>query len=75
MPLNEEPIEINWPETHYINVRKVGPFSGTARQAWEALHKNLPEVVNNLGTPTSFFSLYQLAPEMVYMAGVSVAVR
>ncbi|RYG92476.1 AraC family transcriptional regulator, partial [archaeon] len=69
---NEEAIEVILPATHFAHVRKVGSFSETCRQAWQELHANLPKVVAAMGPPHAFFSLYQLDPEMVYMAGVGV---
>eukprot|EP01031_Cornospumella_fuschlensis_P024394 gene24394-29490_t len=72
MPLNEEPVEVFYPASDFIHVRKVGSFSETAQQAWKELHASLPAVLEVAGKPTGFFSLYQLDPESVYLAGISV---
>lgn len=72
MPLNEDPQEIEWPTTHYIHVKKVGPFSQTAGECWGELHQNLQTVTEIFGQPQSFFSAYRLKPTMVYIAGVGV---
>lgn len=72
MPLNEEPTKITWPATHFVHVRKVGPFAETAPAAWQDLHRALPTVIDTMGHPHAFFSLYQVYPENIYMAGVGV---
>ena len=35
MNLSEEPEIVNWPESHYVFIEKVGPFMNTAPQAWQ----------------------------------------
>lgn len=72
MPLNEEATEITWPATHFVHVRKMGPFAETASAAWQELHRSLPAVTEAVGQPHAFFSLYQVHPENIYMAGVGV---
>ncbi len=71
MSLNETPETVNWPPTHYVFVEKVGPFMANAPQAWQDLHKLLPQIAEG-NEVTGHMSLYKVGPK-VYRAGVSVA--
>lgn len=69
--LTEEPDTIDWPETHYVFVEKVGPFMQNAPQAWQEAHKLIPAVAEH-NTITGYMSLYKMGPQ-IYRAGVSLA--
>lgn len=71
MNLTENPEIVNWPETHYIFVEKVGPFQENAPQAWQSLHQLLGKISEH-NKITGFISLYKAGPS-IYRAGVSVA--
>jgi predicted transcriptional regulator YdeE len=71
MNLTEKPEIVNWPPTHYVFIEKVGPFMENAPQAWQDLHKLLPQIAGN-SQVTGHLSLYKVGPK-VYRAGVSVA--
>jgi DNA gyrase inhibitor GyrI len=71
MKLNEEPVIVNWPPTKYVFIEKVGPFQGTAPQAWQELAKLVPSISEH-NKVTGFMSLYKVGPK-IYCAGVSVA--
>ena len=44
MNLTQEPTIVNWPETHYVFIEKIGPFQNTAPRAWENLHPVVPKI-------------------------------
>jgi len=71
MNLTQEPELVQWPETHYVFVEKIGPFSQTAPQAWQELHKHLPAVLEK-NEITSHFSLYDMNSK-TYRAGVALS--
>ena len=71
MNLNETPEIVNWPPTHFVFVEKVGPFMQNAPQAWQDLHKLLPQIAGK-SQVTGHLSLYKVGPK-IYRAGVSVA--
>jgi effector-binding domain-containing protein len=71
--LNLEPDVVNWPETHYVFVEKVGPFQTNAPAAWQELHP-LVAAISEQNKITGYMSLYKMGPN-VYRAGVSVAVE
>jgi effector-binding domain-containing protein len=71
MKLTQEPDVVNWPETHYVFVEKIGPFQDTAPQAWQNLHQFVPKILEH-NKITGYTSLYKVAPK-VYRAGVSLA--
>lgn len=73
MQLTEEPELVNWPETHYVFIEKIGPFQQNAPQAWKELHDRIPEIAA-LNIITRFFSLYKW-DQQIYRAGVAVAAR
>jgi len=70
MNLTQNPEVVNWPETHYVYLEKVGPFQDTAPKAWQELHQFLPKISEH-NKVTGFMSLYKVAPK-IYRAGVSV---
>jgi len=69
--LNLEPTIVNWPETHYVFIEKVGPFQNTAPAAWQELPPLVPAVSEH-NKITGYMSLYKMGPN-IYRAGVSVA--
>jgi effector-binding domain-containing protein len=73
MNLTTTPETVNWPETHYVFIERVGPFQINAPQAWQNLHKLIPAITEH-NQVTRFFSLYKVEPQ-IYRAGVSVAAK
>jgi effector-binding domain-containing protein len=71
LKLTQEPEIVNWPETHYVFVEKIGPFQETAPQTWNEVHPLIPAVSQH-NQVTGYMSLYKVGPK-VYRAGVSVA--
>jgi len=71
MNLTEEPEIVNWPETHYVFVEKIGPFMKTAPQAWGEVHSNVPAIAEK-NQITKYFSLYKMRPD-IYRAGVAIS--
>lgn len=69
--LTQEPDTVNWPETHYVFIEKIGPFMQTAPQAWQEAHKLIPAIAGH-NSITGYMSLYKVGPQ-IYRAGVSVA--
>jgi DNA gyrase inhibitor GyrI len=70
MPLNETPDTVQWLETHYVFLEKVGPFQQTAPAAWGEVHKLVPAISEKCQI-TSYMSLYKVGPG-IYRAGVAV---
>jgi effector-binding domain-containing protein len=62
---------VNWPETHYVFLEKIGPFMETAPQVWTELHQLVPGIAEH-NQINGYMSLYKVGPK-VYRAGVSVA--
>lgn len=73
LKLTEEPEIVNWPETHYVFIEKIGPFQETAGQAWQGVHAQVPKILEN-NKITGYTSFYKVGPK-VYRAGVSLAVE
>jgi len=71
MPLNETPDTVQWPETHYVFLEKVGPFMQNAPAAWGEVHKLIPAISEKCEI-TRYMSLYKMGPQ-IYRAGVAVA--
>jgi DNA gyrase inhibitor GyrI len=74
MNLTREPETVNWPESHYVFIEKIGPFQNTAPEAWNRVHKLVPEVSTN-NKITGYMSLYKFKPEMTYRAGLALAAK
>jgi effector-binding domain-containing protein len=68
--LKEEPEIVNWPETHYVFVEKVGPFIQTAPEAWQSAHGLVPEILKD-NKITGYLSLYKVE-EKIYRAGFAL---
>lgn len=71
MNLTQVPESVNWPETHYVFLEKVGPFMNTAPQAWTDVHKLIPSVAEH-NQIIGYMSLYKVGPQ-IYRAGVAVS--
>jgi hypothetical protein len=69
--LNLELTIVNWPETQYAFIEKIGPFQTNAPAAWHELQALLPAIAEH-NKITGYMSLYKMGPD-VYRAGVSVA--
>jgi DNA gyrase inhibitor GyrI len=70
MNLTEKPETLEWPETEYVFVERVGPFQFNAPQAWGEAHK-LVEALMKHNTITGYLSLYKVV-EKVYRAGFAL---
>jgi len=70
MNLTETPDTVQWPETHYVYLEKVGPFMQTAPAAWNEVLKFVPAIVAH-SQITGRFSLYKTGPK-IYRAGVAL---
>jgi predicted transcriptional regulator YdeE len=70
MNLTETLDTVQWPETHYVFLEKIGPFMETAPAAWGDVHKNIPAISEHCQI-TGYMSLYKTGPQ-IYRAGVSV---
>ena len=57
--LTREPDTVNWPETHYVFVEKIGPFHQSAPQAWQEAHRLTPALAEH-NPITGYFSLYKV---------------
>ena len=70
MNLTEVPEVVQWPETYYVFVEKVGPFVETAPKAWGEAHAQLGELTlhNNV---TGYMSLYKVWSK-TYRAGFAL---
>ena len=69
MNLTLKPDLVEWAPMHYVFIEKIGPFSETARQAWQ----EFKAVENDLGLPLQGrMSLYQIEQQMIYRAGASL---
>jgi effector-binding domain-containing protein len=71
MNLTQVPERVNWPETHYVFLEKVGPFRQNAPAAWSEAHKLIPSVAEH-NQITGYMSLYKIGPQ-IYRAGVAIA--
>ncbi|MGC1461350.1 MAG: GyrI-like domain-containing protein [Terracidiphilus sp.] len=71
MKLTEEPEMVDWPETHYVYIEKVGPFMETAPSAWQSAHSLAPAIGEH-NQITGYMSFYKRGPK-VYRACFSLA--
>lgn len=69
--LNEHPEIVNWPETDYVFVERVGPFMENAGAAWQQAHELVPELIKN-NRITGYMARYKMGPK-IYRAGFSLA--
>jgi DNA gyrase inhibitor GyrI len=70
MNLTEQPEIVNWPETHYVFVEKIGAFMQTAGAAWQQVHGLAPELKKH-NTISGYMSLYKMNPN-TYRAGFAL---
>jgi effector-binding domain-containing protein len=71
LQLTEVPEIVNWAETHYVFIEKVGPFQNTAPQAWQQMHQLVSKVLEQ-NKITGYMSLYKIGSQ-IYRAGVALA--
>ena len=71
MKLTQEPEIVNWPETHYVFLEKVGPFQETAPKAWQEIQQ-LNSAVSENNKITGAMSLYKVGPK-IYRAGFALS--
>ncbi|HTW62786.1 MAG TPA: GyrI-like domain-containing protein [Terracidiphilus sp.] len=71
MALKETPDTVQWPETHYVFLEKIGSIPQNAPQAWQEFHKFMPELQAR-NQVTGAMSLYRMGPE-IYRAGYRLA--
>jgi effector-binding domain-containing protein len=71
MKLTQEPEVVHWPETHYVYIEKMGPFSDAAPAAWSTAHPQVPALTEN-NKITGYTSFYKRGPK-IYRAGFSLA--
>lgn len=70
MSLKELSEMVQWPETHYVFVEKIGPFMQNAPAAWGEAHAQVPELTKS-NKITGYMSLYEVGPQ-VYRAGFAL---
>ena len=71
MNLTTEPEIVTQPETHYVFLERVGPFSSTAGQAWQDLHK-LEPAISKHNRINGAMALYKIGSK-IYRAGFLLA--
>jgi len=71
MNLTTEPEIVTQPETHYVFLEKVGPFSSTAREAWQEVHQFVPAISTH-NRIAGAMALYRIGPQ-IYRAGFLLA--
>jgi DNA gyrase inhibitor GyrI len=71
MNLTTEPEIVTQPETHYVFLEKVGPFSSTAGQVWQELHQLAPAISKH-NRIDGAMALYRIGPQ-IYRAGFLLA--
>jgi effector-binding domain-containing protein len=69
MALHEQADRISWPKSHYLYFEKRGSFQQTAPACWKEFHATLPNFKNQFQV-LAVASLYKIAPEMIYRAGI-----
>ena len=70
MDLTEVPELVIWPETYYVFIEKVGPFSMSAPEAWGQAHKLLPDLTLH-NRVTGYLSVYKVWSK-TYRAGFAL---
>jgi DNA gyrase inhibitor GyrI len=68
MNLTEQPEVVNWPETYYVFIEKIGPFMKNAGAAWQAAHALVPDLTKH-NRIIAYTSLYKMGPPNLYRAG------
>jgi effector-binding domain-containing protein len=69
--LTEQPELVNWPETHYVFVERIGPFMENAGAAWQQAHPLIPALSEN-NKVTGYMARYKMGPK-IYRAGFSIS--
>jgi DNA gyrase inhibitor GyrI len=69
--LKDTPEETMLPAMHFVYVQHIGPLSETATKAWVSLYTHLAEI-KAVATVVKLLSMFQVEPEPLYRAGVSV---
>jgi DNA gyrase inhibitor GyrI len=67
MNLTETPEVVQWPETHYVFIERVGPFMKIAQQAWQDLHAT-KRLISENNIIAGAMALYKMKPD-TYRAG------
>ncbi len=70
MKLTETPEVVNFPETHYVFIEKIGPFMSTAPEAWNTAHPLVPAIAEH-NKITGYMSFYKRGPK-IYRAGFAL---
>lgn len=70
MQLNESPEIVTWPEMRYVFVEKIGAFIDKAPEAWQEMHRLIPEVSAH-NKINGYMTLYRLH-QQIYRAGVAL---
>ena len=70
MNLTTVPETVQWPETHYIFIEKIGPMQPNAQQAWSELHPRMAEIAQSHHV-LGYLSLYDV-DKQIYRAGAAV---
>ncbi len=73
MNLTSTPETVQWPETHYVYLERIGPFETNAPQAWQEFLKFVPAIIAN-NRITGRMAFYKMEGQ-IYRAGVSVAAK
>jgi predicted transcriptional regulator YdeE len=71
MNLNESPKVVQWPETNYVFVERIGSFQTNAPEAWQQIHSLVARIAEH-NQITGYMSLYKVATQ-VYRAGISLS--
>ena len=71
MNLTQNPEVVNFPATHYVFVEKHGDFPTIAPQAWQSVHRFVPEL-SKKNKIVGGLSLYKMGPKM-YRAGFALS--
>jgi predicted transcriptional regulator YdeE len=69
--LTTKPETVQWPETHYVFIERVGPIPTNAPLAWNAMHPLVPAIAAH-NQVSGYMSLYDMGKQ-IYRAGVSIA--
>jgi len=71
--LNEEPQYVSLPNSHFLYVEKIGPFSETAKAAWDEVLPLITSYISQHHQITGYLSTYRFQPQQTYRAGVTIA--
>jgi effector-binding domain-containing protein len=71
MNLTEDAEIVEWPQTHYVFIERIGPFMKTAPEAWQTAFGVAP-LLSEHNQITGNMSLYKMSPN-TYRAGFALA--